>query len=159
MKHSFLVLLLVFAPSMFGQGSKMASLIENISTQSPSLGLGVGLAQHAEGFTVPRFTVAANNLFGLGLGVYLTPEFRSGVTFLEDGTNYYFRMPMGISFEFGNLGAFLGADLISAAAGKNLRKEIGIIYHVPSVPVDLRLGYSSYVGPTLGVGYRMSISK
>jgi hypothetical protein len=90
----------------------------------------------------------------------MTPEYRGGITFEEDGTNYYFRIPMGLSFEYGTIGLFLGADPINALAGKNWRKEMGIIYSDPSkLPVDFRLGLSSWVGATFGIGYRFPMAK
>ena len=160
MKKFITPLLFALGLTAYGQGAQFADqLIEDLALQEPSLEIGLGYAvQHTEGFGIPRFTLAANNLFGAGLGFYMTPEYRGGITFIEDGTDYYFRMPMGISFEYGVVGFFIGADPINAAAGKNWRKEIGIIYSDPSkLPVNFRLGYSRWVGPTLNVGYRIPL--
>ena len=149
------LLFFVVAINASGQNAAITKLMETVALQPTNFEIGVGYAtQHEEGFGIPRMTLAVNNVYS-GLGFYLTPEYRSGITFIEDGTNYYFRMLTGIGFEYGSYGLFVGADLISFAGGKNLRKEFGVVYSNPSVmPVDIRLGFSSWVGPTIGVGYR-----
>ena len=159
MKKVLVLLAICLCHSGFGQdATKLGSFLEKVALQSPSFELGVGMvAQHQEGFSAARFTAAVNNMFGYGLGFYITPEYRGGINFLEDGTNYYFRTPMGVSFELGSFGVFMGADPISALSGKNLRKEMGLIYTNPALPVNFRLGYSTWVGPTLGLGYRLPL--
>ena len=149
------LLFFVVAINASGQNAAIAKLLETVALQPTNFEIGVGYAtQHEEGFGIPRMTLAVNNVYS-GLGFYLTPEYRSGITFIEDGTDYYFRMISGIGFEYGSYGLFVGADLINFAAGKNLRKELGVVHSNPSVmPVDIRLGFSSWVGPTIGVGYR-----
>ncbi len=147
--------------NLASKSEALKKLTEKLSLQTPRLEVNLGLVvKHQEGFAIPRLTLAANNLFKSGLGFYVTPEYRGGIVFEEDGTDFYFRMPMGMSLEIGNIGFFFGADPISAAAGKNWRKEMGMVYSNPSkLPVDFRVGYSTWVGPTLGVGYRFPMSK
>ena len=162
MKKIFTSLMFLAGVTAFGQGAQFSDkLINDLALQEPSLEIGLGYAvRHTEGFGIPRFTLAVNNLFEAGIGFYVSPEYRGGITFVEDGTDYYFRMPMGVSFEYGVIGFYAGADPISAAAGKNWRKEIGIIYSDPTkIPVNLRLGYSIWVGPTINVGYRLPLIK
>jgi len=168
MKKILTIISLVFTLSSLAQEAKVTTsspilkgLSENLALQSPSFEINAGLAvRHKEGFSIPRVTVGVNNLFKSGIGFYMTPEYRGGITFDEDGTNYYFRIPMRLSFEYGTIGLFLGADPINALAGKNWRKEMGIIYSDPSkLPVDFRLGLSSWVGATFGIGYRFPMAK
>ena len=162
MKKVFFLFFSTFTFSLFGQGIITKQWKDAVSDQFPSIEIGLGYTfQHEEGFGIPRFTLAVNNLLNAGLGFYLTPEYRGGILFEEDGTDYYFRMPIGFSFEVGQVGFFIGADPISASVGKHWRKEIGLIYAVPNekLPLDIRLGYSGYVGPTLGIGYRFDVSK
>jgi len=159
MKKVLLILAIgLCLPAHSQDASKLGSLLEKVALQSPSFELGVGMvAQHEEGFSAARFTAAVNNMFGYGIGFYITPEYRGGIDFLEDGTNYYFRTPMGVSFEVGSFGVFMGADPISALSGKHLRKEMGLIYTNPALPVNFRLGFSTWVGATIGVGYRLPL--
>lgn len=129
--------------------------------QKPKYEVGLGyVLEHAEGFGIPRFTFAANELYngyGRGLvGAYGTIEYRGGVDFKEDGTNYYFRAPVGFTLSLPSMTSFQlfgGADVLSYAVGKNLRKEVGIRYAYDN-KYSVRVGYSNYVGLTLGVGYQ-----
>jgi outer membrane protein OmpA-like peptidoglycan-associated protein len=151
MKNLFtIVLLAVIGVALNAQGF-----------QKPKFEVGLGYAlKHQEGFGIPRFTFAANefyNGYGRGLiGAYGTIEYRGGVDFKEDGTNYYFRAPIGLNFSFPKLPelqVFGGADVISYASGKNLRKEFGVRYAYDN-KYSVRVGYSNWVGLTLGVGYQ-----
>ena len=117
----------------------------------PSFEIGVGYAlRHTEGFGIPKAFLGVNNLYN-GIGAYVSPEYRGNITFLEDGTDYYFRIPMGLTFQINeNAGLFAGIDPISFAMGKNLRKEIGLSFNTG--PLTIRTGYSYWVGATIGVG-------
>lgn len=125
--------------------------------QGPNFELGVGYAlRHTEGFGIPKFYIGVNNLFN-GLGAYISPEYRSNITFIEDGTDYYFRIPMGLTFDVNeNIGMFAGVDPISFFQGKNLRKEVGLAFYTG--PLTIRTGYSYWVGATIGFGYRFGQS-
>ncbi len=134
------------------------------SFQVPKYEVGLGYAfKHQEGFGIPRVTFAVNEFFNGGgkglIGAYTTMEYRSGIEFKEDGTNYYLRMPVGLNFslpKFPAIQAFAGADFISYAAGKNLRKEIGFRYAVQNM-YSFRLSYSNWVGLAFSVGYQFPI--
>ena len=117
----------------------------------PSFELGVGYAlRHTENFGIPKAFFGVNNIYN-GLGAYISPEYRGNITFIEDGTNYYFRIPMGLTFQINeNAGLFAGVDPISFAMGKNLRKEVGLSFNTG--PLTIRTGYSYWVGATIGVG-------
>jgi outer membrane protein OmpA-like peptidoglycan-associated protein len=122
--------------------------------QSPKIEAGVGYAfRHQEGFGIPRLTLGLNEMYK-GFGLYATPEYRSGIEFKEDNTNYYFRMPTGLNYRHSSgVGIFAGGDLLSVAMGKNFRKEVGLSYLL-SNGITFRAAYSSWVGASAGIGYQ-----
>lgn len=142
MKKILLFILTVVGLNMSGQ---LGSI--------PNFEVGIGYAlRHTEGFGIPKAYFGVNNAFR-GLGAYVSPEYRANITFIEDGTDFYFRIPMGLTLEVNeNFGLFAGIDPISFAQGKNLRKEIGMAFYTG--PLTIRTGYSYWVGGTVGVGYR-----
>jgi outer membrane protein OmpA-like peptidoglycan-associated protein len=128
---------------------------------TPTFELGAGLAlKHTEGFYIPRYTVSAINLYK-GLGVYTTYEQRNEVSFVDDfnGDGNYQRYTMGPTLSLNqNLYAFAGVSPLGpygftgeGGFGK-VRKEVGLglVFN----PITLRLGYSNWVGTTIGVHYR-----
>jgi hypothetical protein len=124
--------------------------------QTPKLEVGLGYAiKHQEGFGIPRLTIGLNEMFK-GFGFYATPEYRGGIEFKEDGTNYYFRLPTGINYRHSSgIGVFAGGDLLSVAIGKNFRKELGASYVLDN-GLTFRASYSNWVGLSLGVGYQFA---
>ncbi|MSP65203.1 MAG: OmpA family protein [Flavobacteriaceae bacterium] len=122
--------------------------------QTPKLEVGLSYVfKHQEGFGIPRFTVGLNEMFK-GFGLYATPEYRGGIEFKEDGTNYYFRMPTGLNYRHSSgIGVFAGGDLLSVAMGKNLRKEVGLSYLLRN-GITLQASYSNWVGAAAGIGYQ-----
>lgn len=122
--------------------------------QTPKLEVGLSYVfKHQEGFGIPRFTVGLNKMFK-GFGLYATPEYRGGIEFKEDGTNYYFRMPTGLNYRHSSgIGVFAGGDLLSVAMGKNLRKEVGLSYLLRN-GITLQASYSNWVGAAAGIGYQ-----
>jgi outer membrane protein OmpA-like peptidoglycan-associated protein len=122
--------------------------------QSPKIEVGAGYVfQHQEGFGIPRFTLAFNEIF-TGFGLYTTAEYRSGVEFKEDGTNYYFRIPTGINYRHtSGIGVFASGDFFSLSLGKNFRKEVGLSYLFRN-GLTVRTSYSHWVGLAAGVGYQ-----
>jgi outer membrane protein OmpA-like peptidoglycan-associated protein len=127
--------------------------------QTPKVEVGVGYAfKHQEGFGIPRFTFGLNEMYN-GFGLYATPEYRGGIEFKEDGTNYYFRMPTGLNYRHkSGVGVFGGGDLLSVAQGKNFRKEIGLSYLMTN-GITLRVAYSNWVGASAGIGYQFGHRK
>lgn len=125
----------------------------------PTFEVGAGLAlKHTEGFYIPRYTVSGINLFR-GLGFYTTYEQRNDVVFVDDfnGDGNYQRYTMGPTLTLNqNLYAFAGVSPLGPyglthSFGK-VRKEVGLglVFN----PITLRLGYSNWVGTTVGVHYR-----
>jgi len=132
----------------------IAAVSASAQFQTPKLEVGLGYAfKHQEGFGIPRFTVGLNEMFK-GFGLYATPEYRGGIEFKEDGTNYYFRMPTGLNYRHSSgVGVFAGGDLLGLAMGKNLRKEVGLSYLLRN-GITLLAAYSGWVGASAGIGYQ-----
>ena len=132
----------------------IAAVSASAQFQTPKLEVGLGYVfKHQEGFGIPRFTVGLNEMFK-GFGLYATPEYRGGIEFKEDGTNYYFRMPTGLNYRHSSgIGVFAGGDLLGLAMGKNLRKEVGLSYLLRN-GITLRAAYSGWVGASAGIGYQ-----
>ena len=135
----------------------------SILAQTPAVEIGGGLAlKHTEGFYIPRYTVSGINLFR-GIGIYTTYEQRNDVVFVDDfnGDGNYQRYTVGPTLTLNqNLYAFaglspLGPYGLTHSFGK-VRKEIGLglVFN----PITLRLGYSNWVGTTVGVHYRFGQS-
>lgn len=125
---------------------------------NPVLEIGGGLAlKHTEGFYIPRATVSGLNLFK-GLGIYTTYEQRNNVNFIDDfnSDGDYQRYLIGPTFTLNqSLYAFAGVSPLGPYGLGNsfgkVRKEIGIglLFN----PITVRLGYSNWVGTTIGVAY------
>ncbi|MDG1253570.1 MAG: OmpA family protein [Schleiferiaceae bacterium] len=135
--------------------------LQGFSQLSPVLEVGGGLAlKHTEGFYIPRLTVAGLNLYK-GIGLYSTYEQRNNVVFVDDfnGDGDYQRYLIGPTLTINqSLYAFAGMSplgpygLNGVGGFGKVRKEIGLglVFN----PITLRLGYSNWVGTTLGVAYR-----
>lgn len=148
MKKTLTLFAVVLSASLFAQGS-------------PAIELGAGLAlKHTEGFYIPRYTISGVNLYK-GFGLYATYEQRNGVTFVDDfnGDGTYQRYTIGpvLSmnsnlYAFGGLSPFGPYGLNGDGGFGKVRKEVGLglVFN----PVTLRLGYSNWVGTTLGAHYR-----
>lgn len=124
----------------------------------PTVEVGGGFVlKHTEGFYVPRFTMAAHRVYNRW-GIYATYEQRNNVLFADDfnqdGT--YQRHIIGPTFfisdklyVLGGISPF-GPYGIQGPFGK-VRKEIGIAAVLDRY--TLHVGYSNWVGTTVGVGY------
>ena len=128
-------------------------------------GLGVAI-RHTEGFSVPRASFAAHKLFR-GFGLYTTFEYRGNVEFSDDfnGDGNYLRYVIGPTFAIQPwLYAYAGTSPfgpygLSGDGGiSKMRKELGLAY-VHKDRYTAHLGYSNWVGFTLGLGYRFEVNK
>lgn len=148
MKKHLAIFAVLLSVSLFSQGN-------------PAVELGAGLAlKHTEGFYVPRYTVSGVNLFR-SFGLYATYEQRNDVTFTDDfnGDGNYQRYTIGPVFSmnknlyaFGGISPFGPYGLTGEGGFGKVRKEVGLglIFN----PVTLRIGYSNWVGTTIGAHYR-----
>ena len=141
----------------------------NVASWEPGLGM---VFRHKEQFSAVRLAMGSRNLLIKNrVGIYYILEYRGGIKFQEDGTNFYFRDLLGLNYSInksfsihGGLGVFRKGLLQS---GENrggeyfynniqfgrLRKEIGVTYRIPQYPVSVDICYSTWVGPTATFGY------
>ena len=154
------VTLLLFFCAQVGAQST-ASAGEGFFTK-PSFEPGLGMVfQHREKFSAPRLAFGVNQLIKNRVGFYYTLEYRGGIQFEEDNTNFYFRDLFGTSFQIneqfsihGGAGLLRKGLLLGATrVDPRLRKEIAIKYKLKQYPWTVNIGYSSWVGPTLTIGY------
>ena len=141
----------------------------NIASWEPGLGM---VFRHKEQFSAVRLAMGSRNLMIKNrIGVYYILEYRGGIKFQEDGTNFYFRDLLGLNYSInksfsihGGIGVFRKGILLNGEerGGEyylnklqfgRLRHAIGITYRIPQYPISVDLGYSSWVGPTATFGY------
>lgn len=141
----------------------------NIASWEPGLGM---VFRHKEQFSAVRLAMGSRNLMIKNrIGVYYILEYRGGIKFQEDGTNFYFRDLLGLNYSInksfsihGGMGVFRKGILLNGEerGGEyylnklqfgRLRHAIGITYRIPQYPISVDLGYSSWVGPTATFGY------
>ena len=145
--------------SIFTSFFTLVAFVALAQFQAPKLEVGLDFGpRHPEVWAFGKMHVAANELFG-GLGIYVSPEYKPNVYFSEDQTNYYFRIPVGLTFRTNTpISLHGGIDPFTAytdASGQlHMRKELGIRYHLG--PWVLQTSYGFYAGSTFGVGYQFN---
>jgi outer membrane protein OmpA-like peptidoglycan-associated protein len=171
MKNIFLSLIIVLVTVFLPQTGNAQSSKEkwNIASWEPGLGM---VFRHKEQFSAVRLALGTRNLFIKNrIGVYYILEYRGGIKFQEDGTNFYFRDLLGLNYSInksfsihGGLGIFRKGILQSGEARGGefyynraqfgrLRKEVGVTFRIPQYPISVDLCYSTWVGPTATFGY------
>jgi hypothetical protein len=155
MLRSCLLAMIIFTQHLLAQPFGINSKLE--------VGLGY-IPQRQNSMGILRLTIALNDLEtknnDFGLGIYCTPEYRSENLFNPEQP-YYFRMPIGITKKFNNfLGVFAGMDFIYWIKSdfQFRRSEIGATFLLNN-SLNLRLGFSKYVGPSVGLGYQVKLVK
>jgi outer membrane protein OmpA-like peptidoglycan-associated protein len=128
--------------------------------------------RHKEQFSAVRLALGTRNLLVKNrVGIYYVLEYRGGIKFQEDGTNFYFRDLLGLNYSInksfsihGGMGVFRKGILQSGEARGGefyynraqfgrLRKEVGVTFRIPQYPISVDLCYSTWVGPTATFGY------
>jgi outer membrane protein OmpA-like peptidoglycan-associated protein len=141
----------------------------NITSWEPGLGM---VFRHKEQFSAVRLAMGSRNLLIKNrIGIYYILEYRGGIKFQEDGTNFYFRDLLGLNYSInksfsihGGMGVFRKGILLNGEerGGEfylnklqfgRLRHAIGVTFRIPEYPISVDLGYSSWVGPTATFGY------
>jgi outer membrane protein OmpA-like peptidoglycan-associated protein len=171
MKNIFLSLIIVLVSVFLPQTGNAQSSKEkwNIASWEPGLGM---VFRHKEQFSAVRLAMGTRNLFIKNrIGVYYILEYRGGIKFQEDGTNFYFRDLLGLNYSInksfsihGGMGVFRKGILLNGEerGGEfylnklqfgRLRHAIGVTFRIPEYPISVDLGYSSWVGPTATFGY------
>jgi len=171
MKNIFLSLIIVLVSVFLPQTGNAQSSKEkwNIASWEPGLGM---VFRHKEQFSAVRLAMGSRNLLIKNrIGIYYILEYRGGIKFQEDGTNFYFRDLLGLNYSInksfsihGGLGVFRKGILQSGEARGGefyynraqfgrLRKEVGVTFRIPQYPISVDLCYSTWVGPTATFGY------
>ena len=171
MKNIFLSLIIVLVSVLLPQTVNAQTSKEkwNVASWEPGLGM---VFRHQEKFSAARLALGTRNLFIKNrVGIYYILEYRGGIKFQEDGTNFYFRDLMGLNYSVnksfsihGGMGVFRKGILQSGEARGGefyynraqfgrLRKEVGITFRIPQYPISVDLCYSTWVGPTATFGY------
>ena len=144
----------------FLMNANAQNFLEYASLPSFEAGLGV-VFKHQEDFSALRFTAGAKDvLLKNRLGFYYVVEYRGGINFQEDQTDFYFRDVLGVivsvnkSFALrAGVGMFRKGLITANGTEGRLRKQISITYQIPQYPVSVDIGYSQWVGPTTTFRY------
>ena len=171
MKNIILSLIIVLVTVFLPQTGNAQATKEkwNVASWEPGLGM---VFRHQEKFSAARLYLGTRNLLIKNrVGIYYILEYRGGIKFQEDGTNFYFRDLMGLNYSVnksfsihGGMGVFRKGILQSGEARGGefyynraqfgrLRKEVGITFRIPQYPISVDLCYSTWVGPTATFGY------
>jgi len=171
MKNIFLSLIIVLVSVLSPQTVNAQTSKEkwNVASWEPGLGM---VFRHKEQFSAVRLALGTRNLLVKNrVGIYYILEYRGGIKFQEDGTNFYFRDLLGLNYSInksfsihGGMGVFRKGILQSGEdrGGElyyndnqfgRLRKEVGVTFRIPQYPISVDLAYSTWVGPTATFGY------
>ena len=141
-----------------------ATLKASAQLSLPTFEVGTGLVlRHSEGFYIPRISIAGHKIYK-GLGLYLTYEQRNNVPFADDfnADGNYQRYLVGPTFNinrfvylFGGISPVGPYGLGGEGGFGKVRKEIGVAGVWKNYTINL--GYSNWVGATVGVGYQFGI--
>ena len=141
-----------------------ATLKASAQLSLPTFEVGTGLVlRHSEGFYIPRISIAGHKIYK-GLGLYMTYEQRNNVPFADDfnADGNYQRYLIGPTiyivpnfYAFGGLSPFGPYGLGGEGGFDKVRKELGLAYVYK--PFTLHVGYSNWVGFTVGVGYQFNL--
>jgi outer membrane protein OmpA-like peptidoglycan-associated protein len=163
------ILSLGFDSNVQAQSESASQPRWNVASWEPGLGM---VFRHKEQFSAVRLALGSRNLMIKNrIGVYYILEYRGGIKFQEDGTNFYFRDLLGLNYSInksfsihGGMGVFRKGILLNGEerGGEfylnklqfgRLRHAIGVTFRIPEYPISVDLGYSSWVGPTATFGY------
>ena len=171
MKNIFLSLIIVLVSVLLPQtvNAQTSKVKWNVASWEPGLGM---VFRHKEQFSAVRLAMGSRNLLIKNrVGIYYILEYRGGIKFQEDGTNFYLRDLLGLNYSInksfsihGGMGVFRKGILLNGEerGGEfylnklqfgRLRHAIGVTFRIPEYPISIDLGYSSWVGPTATFGY------
>ena len=171
MKNIFLSLIIVLVSVLLPQtvNAQTSKVKWNVASWEPGLGM---VFRHKEQFSAVRLAMGSRNLLIKNrVGIYYILEYRGGIKFQEDGTNFYLRDLLGLNYSInksfsihGGMGVFRKGILLNGEerGGEfylnklqfgRLRHAIGVTFRIPEYPISVDLGYSSWVGPTATFGY------
>ena len=98
MKNIILSLIIVLVSVFLPQTGNAQTSKEkwNVASWEPGLGL---VFRHKEQFSAVRLAMGSRNLLIKNrVGIYYILEYRGGIKFQEDGTNFYLRDLLGLNY-------------------------------------------------------------
>ena len=120
------------------------------SNSNANLEIGVG---YLSTLSMIKYQVASRNiLLNKKLGFMYTLEVNSDLVQDVFGLNY--RISNILSLQAGS-----GLSNFNVFNSEGIRKEISIVYHPDYMPLTITTGYSTSMGPSLGISYRIFFKK
>jgi outer membrane protein OmpA-like peptidoglycan-associated protein len=153
LKNILLILSLCLTTQLFAQ--ERSFFKKTYSNSNANLEFGVGyLFNPKDKPTMIKYQVASRNiLLNKKLGFMYTLEVNSDEVQDVFGLNY--RISNSLSLQAGS--GLTNYNIFNSEEG--LRKEISIAYHPDYMPLTITTGYSTSMGPSLGISYRIFFNK
>lgn len=152
-KNIVLILSLCLTTQLFAQ--ERTFFKKTYSNSNSNLEFGIGsLFSPKDKPTMIKYQVASRNIFlNKKLGLMYTLEVNSDEVQDVFGLNY--RISNSLSLQAGS--GLTNYNIFNSEEG--LRKEISIAYHPDYMPLTITTGYSTSMGPSLGISYRIFFNK
>ena len=153
LKNILLILSLCLTTQLFAQ--ERSFFKKTYTNSNANLEFGVGyLFNPKDKPTMIKYQVASRNiLLNKKLGFMYTLEVNSDEVQDVFGLNY--RISNSLSLQAGS--GLTNYNIFNSEEG--LRKEISIAYHPDYMPLTITTGYSTSMGPSLGISYRIFFNK
>lgn len=152
-KNIVLILSLCLTTQLFAQ--ERTFFKKTYSNSNSNLEFGIGsLFSPKDKPTMIKYQLASRNIFlNKKLGLMYTLEVNSDEVQDVFGLNY--RISNSLSLQAGS--GLTNYNIFNSEEG--LRKEISIAYHPDYMPLTITTGYSTSMGPSLGISYRIFFNK
>jgi outer membrane protein OmpA-like peptidoglycan-associated protein len=152
-KNIVLILSLCLTTQLFAQ--ERTFFKKTYSNSNSNLEFGIGsLFSPKDKPSMIKYQVASRNIFlNKKLGLMYTLEVNSDEVQDVFGLNY--RISNSLSLQAGS--GLTNYNIFNSEEG--LRKEISIAYHPDYMPLTITTGYSTSMGPSLGISYRIFFNK
>ena len=152
-KNIILILGLCLTTQIFAQ--ERSFFKKTYSNSNSNLEFGIGsLFSPKDSPSMIKYQVASRNIFlNKKLGLMYTLEVNSDEVQDVFGLNY--RISNSFSLQAGS--GLTNYNIFNSEEGT--RKEISIAYHPDYMPLTITTGYSTSMGPSLGISYRIFFNK
>ena len=152
-KNIVLILSLCLTTQLFAQ--ERTFFKKTYANSNSNLEFGIGsLFSPKDKPTMIKYQLASRNIFlNKKLGLMYTLEVNSDEVQDVFGLNY--RISNSLSLQAGS--GLTNYNIFNSEEG--LRKEISIAYHPDYMPLTITTGYSTSMGPSLGISYRIFFNK
>ena len=152
-KNIVLILSLCLTTQLFAQERTFFKKTYTNSNSNLEFGIG-SLFSPKDKPTMIKYQLASRNIFlNKKLGLMYTLEVNSDEVQDVFGLNY--RISNSLSLQAGS--GLTNYNIFNSEEG--LRKEISIAYHPDYMPLTITTGYSTSMGPSLGISYRIFFNK